>query len=296
MADATTANLRAFDRAWTSRVRFAGRFRYNLEAARKEFVAMLAAVGIPRSGQRVLDVGFGSGMLMFEFDHTSAIRGVEISTSALATARELARRRGYLDFEFVPPVETHRLPYPDRSFSVVIASHVVEHVEDDIGFLRELLRVLSPDGWLIVIGPLDSPATGLLDEEALFNPEFRHGHFHVRNYNRQTFEARVERAGGRVERSVVSMATWDWKVRGDVWRSRLNQHLVGKVVDRGIAVALNLPLSLAPRAGLRALDRFFERRGYQPRQVALAVRREQLNPTTPMAGDSVPTESVSPRG
>lgn len=273
VADATSANLKAFDQAWTSRAQFSARFRYNIEAARKEFLGLLEDAGIPRTGQRVLDVGFGSGMLMFEFDRASVIRGVELSQTALAAAERRARRRGYTDFEFVGPTADHRLPFPEGAFSVVIASHVVEHVEDDIDFVKDLLRVLSPDGWLVLIGPIDNFAEGLLDDAALVNPAFATGHFHVRNYNAETFVSRVERAGGQVERTALSMATWDWKVRGDAWRSRLHGNVAGRLVDRGIAAALNLPLSLMPGSWLRAVDRSFERRGYRSRQVALAVRR-----------------------
>jgi ubiquinone/menaquinone biosynthesis C-methylase UbiE len=272
-AGATAANLKAFDTAWTARTQFVVRFRYNIEAARKEFLALLSDLRVSRTRQRVLDAGFGSGMLMFQFDRKSVIRGVEISTSALAAAKQRARRGGYVDAEFVRPENETRLPFDDRTFSVVIASHVVEHVEDDIGFVRELLRVLRPDGWLFVIGPLDNPADGLLSDEALANPAFAEGHYHVRNYNAESLVRRIEQAGGTVERARLSMATWDWKVRADPWRSRLSRSLPGRIVDRGIAAALNLPLSLMPLTCLRAVDRFFVWQGYHPRQAALAVRR-----------------------
>jgi len=273
MADATAANLKAFDQAWSNRTQLAGRFKYNLEGARKEFLAMLDAVSVSRSGQQVLDVGFGSGMLMFEFAPDSLIRGVEISQSALASARSRAKKLGFRDAQFVKPESPTAIPFGDASFTVVIASHVVEHIEDDIAFMRELLRVVRPGGWLIIVGPIDNFTSGILDEAAVINPAFAEGHYHVRNYNPETFLSRVERAGGRVERSALSMATWDWKVRGDEWRSALNRTFPGKVLDRGIAAALNLPLTLMPHAWLRRVDRQFERLGYRPRQITVAVRR-----------------------
>jgi SAM-dependent methyltransferase len=43
----------------------------------------------------------------------------------------------------------------DASFGAIICSHVLEHVPDDAAAMRELHRVLTPDGWAIVMVPLD---------------------------------------------------------------------------------------------------------------------------------------------
>jgi SAM-dependent methyltransferase len=39
------------------------------------------------------------------------------------------------------------LPFPDDSFDVILCSHVLEHVVEDRKAMRELFRVLRPDGW-----------------------------------------------------------------------------------------------------------------------------------------------------
>jgi len=45
-------------------------------------------------------------------------------------------------------LDAHSLPYGDASFDVVVANHMLYHVPDLHGTLRELTRVLKPGGWL----------------------------------------------------------------------------------------------------------------------------------------------------
>jgi len=48
------------------------------------------------------------------------------------------------------------LPYADNSFDLVCAFDIIEHVEDDLGALAELRRVMKPDGVLLVAVPIYS--------------------------------------------------------------------------------------------------------------------------------------------
>ena len=78
------------------------------------------------------------------------------------------------------------LALPDRSFDAILCSHVLEHVEDDAAAMRELHRVLSPDGWLIVMVPLDVSRTLSYEAPSITAPEDREREFgqhdHVRLY------------------------------------------------------------------------------------------------------------------
>jgi SAM-dependent methyltransferase len=46
------------------------------------------------------------------------------------------------------------LPFADRTFDLICAMDIVEHVEDDVGALSELTRVLAPGGTLLLSVPL----------------------------------------------------------------------------------------------------------------------------------------------
>jgi SAM-dependent methyltransferase len=91
--------------------------------------------------------------------------------------------------------------YPDGSFDVVLCSHVLEHVEDDRLAMRELLRVLAPDGWAVLLVPVfpeptfeDASASDPTERERLFGQ-----HDHLRKYG-PDFEDRLREAGWQVQR------------------------------------------------------------------------------------------------
>ena len=51
------------------------------------------------------------------------------------------------------------LSFPDGSFDLVYASHVLEHINDDQSALREIRRVLSPGGVAILPVPIVAHST-----------------------------------------------------------------------------------------------------------------------------------------
>jgi SAM-dependent methyltransferase len=56
------------------------------------------------------------------------------------------------------------LPFADGSFDLVCAMDVIEHIEDDVGALRELARVLAPNGTLLISVPLHRSHWTAFDE------------------------------------------------------------------------------------------------------------------------------------
>jgi ubiquinone/menaquinone biosynthesis C-methylase UbiE len=49
--------------------------------------------------------------------------------------------------------DARRLPLDDRTFTKIIAQHVIEHFEDPVSVLREWRRVLKPGGVVLLITP-----------------------------------------------------------------------------------------------------------------------------------------------
>jgi len=54
----------------------------------------------------------------------------------------------------VARIDVTAIPFPDASFDLVICSHVLEHVPDDRRAIRELARVLRPDGTALIVLPI----------------------------------------------------------------------------------------------------------------------------------------------
>jgi len=51
----------------------------------------------------------------------------------------------------------NQIPLPDQTFDTVISTQTIEHVEDHQGLLDEAYRLLKPQGYLIISGPMYWP-------------------------------------------------------------------------------------------------------------------------------------------
>jgi SAM-dependent methyltransferase len=61
----------------------------------------------------------------------------------------------------------------DESFDSILCSHVLEHVDDDRAAMRELHRVLRPDGWALILVPVDLGREATLEDPAITTPAQR---------------------------------------------------------------------------------------------------------------------------
>jgi len=102
----------------------------------------------------------------------------------------------------------------DEAFDVVVASHVLEHVADDHLAMRELWRVLRPDGTALVMVPRDVSRSVTFEDPTISTPEARQAAYwqadHVRLYGCD-FEQRLRSAGFDVTlvRPSLTMAPGD---------------------------------------------------------------------------------------
>jgi demethylmenaquinone methyltransferase/2-methoxy-6-polyprenyl-1,4-benzoquinol methylase len=106
--------------------------------------ATRAAAGL-RSGERVLDVGAGTGVSTVELGRNGAFAvGVDLSLGMLRAGRRTRPE--------VPLVagDALRLPFPDASFDAVTISFALRNVVDVEAALRELGRVTRVGGRLVV--------------------------------------------------------------------------------------------------------------------------------------------------
>ena len=98
------------------------------------------------AGGRVLDAGCGVGMYMAAFLRvTSDVFGIEVERDRGLEAASRASR--------VSQAVGERLPFADGSFDLVFSHEVVEHVDDDLAFASEMVRVTRPGGHLAVFAP-----------------------------------------------------------------------------------------------------------------------------------------------
>jgi SAM-dependent methyltransferase len=110
---------------------------------------------------RILNVGMG-GYPFVDIELIKrgfSVTGVEYSQSLTVLAREVSRHRG-CEFQCLV-ADGMRLPFQDGSFEACLCSETVEHVSDDTAVIREIHRILKPDGTLLFTVPCIVSLLGL---------------------------------------------------------------------------------------------------------------------------------------
>jgi SAM-dependent methyltransferase len=136
------------------------------------------------AGARILDAGCGSGRNMVDLARHGAVTGVELSETSVRLARE--RNAGE-----VVEGSVMDMPFEDGTFDLTVSLDVIEHLQDDVGALRELRRVTKPGGALLVTVPA---------YQWLWSGHDEINHHH-RRYNRRTLLAPAQAAGWQMKSS-----------------------------------------------------------------------------------------------
>ena len=96
-------------------------------------------------GNVLLDVGCGAGCLWpFVCDRFARYVGVD-----LVRYEQFPEDATFLSAD----LDGSAIPLPDRSADVVVAAETIEHLENPRAFMRELVRVTKPEGWIVVTTP-----------------------------------------------------------------------------------------------------------------------------------------------
>ncbi len=104
-----------------------------------------------RRGSRLLEIGSGLGHLVGQMEGDFETFGLDLNHWAVARSKSEAKRTE------LQTASAQELPYADASLGVVIIKHIVEHLPDPALAIREISRVLEPNGILILATPnLDS--------------------------------------------------------------------------------------------------------------------------------------------
>jgi SAM-dependent methyltransferase len=112
-------------------------------------VANPFALGRLAPGERVLDIGSGSGtdslVAAQMVTETGHVTGIDMTQKMLSKARAAAAEAGATNVEFVEG-EAETLPFADKSFDVVISNGVIDLTPDKDAVFSEIHRVLAPAG------------------------------------------------------------------------------------------------------------------------------------------------------
>lgn len=129
------------------------RFRSEYDYALFEYyrsakvLAVLERAGVPIRG-RVLDAGCGGGGMPLSLaEEAQSVVGIDPAERFQDAGVRLGRERGLHNLHFAL-ADGMALPFPDRTFDLVLSHAVIEHVADAPLYLRECARVLAPGGFV----------------------------------------------------------------------------------------------------------------------------------------------------
>jgi ubiquinone/menaquinone biosynthesis C-methylase UbiE len=162
----------------------------DVQSLRNYVLSFIEAEG----GSAVLDLGCGRGTDLVALGSVACAHGklVGLDASADAVQRAQAATQGDARYSFLLHDISAGLPFPDESFDCVLSTNTLECVTDKSAFLKEVHRVLRPDGSVVF------------------------AHF---DWDTQVFDGEDK---GLIRKLVHSFADWQqaWMQDSDAWMGR----------------------------------------------------------------------------
>jgi phosphatidylethanolamine/phosphatidyl-N-methylethanolamine N-methyltransferase len=158
-----------------------------------------------RPGDRVLEVGVGTGLSLPLYPPSVSVTGIDVSREMLDKARARVAMRSFAHVKALIEMDAEAMSFPDASFDKVVAMYVVSVVANPARLLAELHRVCKPDGEIFIVNHVrsDNPVLGALEKSlARFSDKLGF---------RPDFELR-ELLDGSHELAEVSRINLFWKV------------------------------------------------------------------------------------
>ena len=118
-----------------------------------------------KPGDRVLEVGVGTGLNLPLYPRDCEVTGIDISEGMLRKADERVRTYGMTNTRLMV-MDASKLEFPENSFDRVIATYVISAVPDPVKTLLEMRRVCKPSGHLVILNHFksDNPVIGMFEK------------------------------------------------------------------------------------------------------------------------------------
>ena len=120
-------------------------------------------------GDRILEVGVGTGINISLYPRDCQITGIDLSTPMLERAHERVSRDGFRNVRLFE-MDAAKMTFPDNSFDIVYAPYLVSVVPDPVQVAREMRRVCKPGGKIIILNHFRSTNPILSRMERAISP------------------------------------------------------------------------------------------------------------------------------
>jgi ubiquinone/menaquinone biosynthesis C-methylase UbiE len=129
---------------------------------------------ITKSSGYLLEIGLGLGFFLSEVPYFKRV-GVDLSFETLKKAERSIPRD-----VFLVNCNAENLPFQNRTMDIVTSTHTFEHIPDIQKAIKEIYRVMKPDGELVVFVPASLTGKVSKKEQELMG--------HLRTFSRSEFE------------------------------------------------------------------------------------------------------------
>lgn len=152
------------------------------------FNRWMADVIRPFVGNRVLEVGAGTGNLSLQLMPRSVYWATDVNPNYLGFLGTLRSSRPYMRVAYTNAEDAETFP-AGQSFDTAVCLNVVEHLQDDVGALCNIRNALADGGRAIILVPCGPWLYGSLDQVL--------GHY--RRYTEEQLVSVAQQAGFKVE-------------------------------------------------------------------------------------------------
>lgn len=175
------------------------------------FTRWMADVVRPYVGNRVLEIGAGTGNMSIQLMPRSVYWATDVNPHYVGYLDSLRATRPYMQVAYTDGMNAQSFP-AGQSFDTVISLNVLEHLQDDVGALRNIRDALDEGGRAIVLVPNGPELYGSLDEVL----------GHCRRYTKEALVEACETAEFRVEKVLEfnRPGVVAWWLNGRVLRRR----------------------------------------------------------------------------
>jgi glycosyltransferase involved in cell wall biosynthesis len=191
----------------------------------------------PYIGKRVIEIGAGMGNLTrLLLAGRKRYVATDIDWEHLERLRNRLSQRPRLETAELNAAEPNGHPAFTEQMDTVVCLNVLEHIEDDLGALRNIRSMLQQGGRAVILVPQDQSIYNSLDEEL--------GHF--RRYSEEQLRQRMTEAGFHVE-TVLRFnraSRPGWWFNGSILKRRTVSRLQLKNFDRFVWLLRRIDHSL----------------------------------------------------